>query len=1141
MLTTDRSQSSKRPRVSGVEVGEGGNAGSSESQGGENRGGAGNAHPLSSPAAAAASPNMTPQQRKMTLQQQRASTGGKGKGRARDPSAQTRSTPGGAAAVRAPAIQQAGGGGSAAAAATTTTAAAAAATAAAAAAAAAAATPGTSGTGDSSRRQQARGGGSGGGSGGHGGAGGGVGGGAETPEAGEECNDKSSRLSPAMLELVEEIKSKIDTNIIHHAGGVAAPKGGSGQFPYDSPLITPPCPTIQRRAHLPKVAPFFRKPVYAWIPEYLWQELAIRGIRCPRCGCKGSPDGWNPKGPRRVFMEHDVAYIIGFRYKRADCEKANKVAKKESDRRPTSFNAWDAGCLERLPDYVSKEFPFILSHRSGIDIKLVDRLADGLAHGMSFSAAAKYIRESHVTKFMTDQLKYTSLTEIRRSGLVGLALVGGGVAPERFGDFDDATKYCGATPTSRFMRDMWRKDFAERPVLTVNGESWTREDYQHRVMQRWDGQILGGDASFKFAKVIRLGATTGGERARPVYGMFTVFNEYEQKPMKTNALSELMEDLKTLLYGRYIPNGFKLPVLWNTDDCCADRALLLRMSRELEEATGVSLYLGDELSAGVQLESLPMLELEGVPSIVSAAQPIVEACGYLRQAASDGKVEGRLVVGVDAEWERGPSGREKVATLQIAPLRGTCFVFHLRRGGSGYTKETFPIALKAFLEDGTIIKTGVAIKADATHILNDYGVVVANTVDLRTLAKTKLVAMSSRTLAGMTACLLGKQLPKDNIRFSRWGSTTLTDEQRDYAARDAVAAVLLYEKTFAHKDPITSALSESVDLAPGSKMRLYNASHSACVAVGDVVSEETAKNALAHWGSSPKLRGASGARLRVVVKLTEVKIANAFVQHAKSPPPPVSVDGQRKTRCTIGEAAPKIANRACGATTKVPTPHVTEQPAADRDEAGAQPMLEERAGEEGGEEVADGEPQESADFEGLVLWDVAHVRPAGAYTPPLHEAVMDSGDGDYVDTFSIEALPKSKVIQGGDPDAGDDAAGEDEEEELYLDLVLSDEEAGPQPWPGGNDVEGTASTPAAAASSSATGTGGGGSGGSWRSIIRIWSCAASSLASVAMAGASRVISFVRPHDLIRVCDDCNSGSFEGRCTIGGGPGISDAY
>ena len=40
-------------------------------------------------------------------------------------------------------------------------------------------------------------------------------------------------------------------------------------------------------------------------------------------------------------------------------------------------------------------------------------------------------------------------------------------------------------------------------------------------------------------------------------------------------------------------------------------------------------------------------------------------------------------------------------------------------------------------------QTGVAIKGDATHIFNDYGVKVVNTVDLRTFAKSNLVATSS--------------------------------------------------------------------------------------------------------------------------------------------------------------------------------------------------------------------------------------------------------------------------------------------------------------------------------------------------------------------------------------------------------------
>lgn len=34
---------------------------------------------------------------------------------------------------------------------------------------------------------------------------------------------------------------------------------------------------------------------------------------------------------------------------------------------------------------------------------------------------------------------------------------------------------------------------------------------------------------------------------------------------------------------------------------------------------------------------------------------------------------------------------------------------------------------------------------------------------------------------------------------------------------------------------------------------------------------------------------------------------------------------------------------------------------------------------------------------------------------------------------------------------------------------------------------------------------------------------------------------MRPATLVRVCDECNYGSYEGRCVICGGVGVSDAY
>jgi hypothetical protein len=46
------------------------------------------------------------------------------------------------------------------------------------------------------------------------------------------------------------------------------------------------------------------------------------------------------------------------------------------------------------------------------------------------------------------------------------------------------------------------------------------------------------------------------------------------------------------------------------------------------------------------------------------------------------------------------------------------------------------------------------------------------------------------------------------------------------------------------------------------------------------------------------------------------------------------------------------------------------------------------------------------------------------------------------------------------------------------------------------------------------------------------------------AGDGRCVvcdSFVRPATLVRICDECNYGSYQGRCVICGNPGVSDAY
>ncbi|XP_041337510.1 PHD finger-like domain-containing protein 5A isoform X1 [Pyrgilauda ruficollis] len=62
-------------------------------------------------------------------------------------------------------------------------------------------------------------------------------------------------------------------------------------------------------------------------------------------------------------------------------------------------------------------------------------------------------------------------------------------------------------------------------------------------------------------------------------------------------------------------------------------------------------------------------------------------------------------------------------------------------------------------------------------------------------------------------------------------------------------------------------------------------------------------------------------------------------------------------------------------------------------------------------------------------------------------------------------------------------------------------------------------------------------------LLLMWHCGRSLHCSFCEGDGKCVIcdSYVRPCTLVRICDECNYGSYQGRCVICGGPGVSDAY
>ncbi|OBS59125.1 hypothetical protein A6R68_09751, partial [Neotoma lepida] len=103
--------------------------------------------------------------------------------------------------------------------------------------------------------------------------------------------------------------------------------------------------------------------------------------------------------------------------------------------------------------------------------------------------------------------------------------------------------------------------------------------------------------------------------------------------------------------------------------------------------------------------------------------------------------------------------------------------------------------LKMLLENKSIKKAGVGIEGDQWKLLRDFDIKLESFVELTDIANEKLKCVETWSLNGLVKHILGKQLLKDkSIRCSNWSNFPLTDDQKLYAATDAYAGLIIYQK-----------------------------------------------------------------------------------------------------------------------------------------------------------------------------------------------------------------------------------------------------------------------------------------------------------------------------------------------------------
>ncbi|XP_030802815.1 LOW QUALITY PROTEIN: Werner syndrome ATP-dependent helicase [Camarhynchus parvulus] len=200
--------------------------------------------------------------------------------------------------------------------------------------------------------------------------------------------------------------------------------------------------------------------------------------------------------------------------------------------------------------------------------------------------------------------------------------------------------------------------------------------------------------------------------------------------------------------------------------------------------------LGHKKKPGAQRsvleDGLPFLEFSGSVVYSYEASDCSLLSEDIRQSLSEG-----AAVGFDIEWPpsytRGKMAR--TAVIQMCVAEDRCYLFHVS------SMAGFPKGLKRLLEDETIKKVGVGIEGDQWKLMSDFEIKLKSFVELADVANEKLKCKETWSLNGLVKHLFGRQLLKDpSVRCSNWEEFPLKEEQKLYAATDAYAGYIVYEK-----------------------------------------------------------------------------------------------------------------------------------------------------------------------------------------------------------------------------------------------------------------------------------------------------------------------------------------------------------
>lgn len=143
------------------------------------------------------------------------------------------------------------------------------------------------------------------------------------------------------------------------------------------------------------------------------------------------------------------------------------------------------------------------------------------------------------------------------------------------------------------------------------------------------------------------------------------------------------------------------------------------------------------------------------------------------------------ILGIDTETRPAfKKGRQyKVALLQVS-TRDVCVLFRLNY--TGMTKSIIRL-----LEDTTVPKIGLSLHDDIMSLHKRTEFEAGNFIDLQ--KHVGEIGVEDLSLQKLYANFFGQKISKSQ-RLTNWEADILTEKQKEYAATDAWACIMLYEE-----------------------------------------------------------------------------------------------------------------------------------------------------------------------------------------------------------------------------------------------------------------------------------------------------------------------------------------------------------